>query len=113
MIAIFISQIGPDGIRINLRGPKSQKFCGGGGGACPQTPLNDALSRAIQSPPLYFLKRNPGMPKFELRITSCTSVLHSFNYHACIQVQLAAKTPKQVGKKFKDGKVSTAAVPRH
>ena len=29
MIAIFTSQIGPDCIRINLRGPKSpQKFCG-------------------------------------------------------------------------------------
>ena len=56
MIAIFTSQVGPDCIRINLRRPKSQNFPGGGGGGggCPQTPLNGALSRAIQSPPQTF-----------------------------------------------------------
>ena len=51
MIAIFTTQIGPDCIRINLRGPKRQKFPEG---ACPQTPLNGALLRAIPLPPQTF-----------------------------------------------------------
>ena len=48
---MITSQVGPDCVRINLRRPKSQNFPGG---ACPQTPLNGALSYAIQSPPQTF-----------------------------------------------------------
>ena len=67
MIAIFTSQIGPDCIRINLRGPKSQKFPGG---ACPQTPVRCRalfyrplkLSLCCVLPPLViFSKRNPDL----------------------------------------------------
>ena len=45
MIAIFIIQIGPDCVTINLRGLKAKTF---------QTPLNGALSHTIQPPPQSF-----------------------------------------------------------
>ena len=53
MIVIFTSRIASESISEDLQ---AKRFLGGGGGggACPQIPLNGALSHAIQSPPQTF-----------------------------------------------------------
>ena len=57
-LPLTLAQIALESISEDL---KAKNFLGGGGGgggegvgACPQTPLNGALSRAIQSPPQTF-----------------------------------------------------------
>ena len=63
MIATFTTQIASESISEDL---KAKKFPGG---ACPQTPLNGALSHAIQSPPQTFSMLRFAPPFYFLKET--------------------------------------------